>query len=134
MEENVKYILCALAALLSLVSFTPDAVAQRRCGDFISNGTIYVVRERVVVTQRALSAPQAPRQAALSQHAAPVRAAASSCPRAVGVRPVTNKLCRQGDHQLTWRGRSDYCVGKKPSPNSYVCYNAATGRLAWYTP
>jgi hypothetical protein len=65
--------------------------------------------------------------------AAPVHAAASSCPR-VHAAPVRNTACRPNDRQYSWGGQSNWCLADQPSPNSYICLNQNTKRLAWYTP
>lgn len=175
--DSMKNLVSAFgAALVALVSFASDASAQRRCGDFIQNGTIYVAsrardcdrgtawrrdsrgqrhwsttnhghayyRSRgTVVARREFAERRASYSVATAAHrsvvatgapAAPVHAPASSCPRITDVVPVQNSVCRRGDHQLSWRGKSNYCLGEKPSPNSYVCHNSRTGMLAWYTP
>lgn len=74
-------------------------------------------------------------QGPASQAIVPVTGASpNQCPRVDDAKRVRNTACRPNDIQLSWRGKSNYCLSPQPSPKSYPCHNTRTNMLAWYTP
>jgi hypothetical protein len=69
-----------------------------------------------------------------SQAPAPITASPDQCPRVNDAKRVRNTMCRKDDIQLSWRGKSNYCLSPQPKPQSYPCHNTSTNMLAWYTP
>lgn len=75
--------------------------------------------------------------AGVQSHGAPApapRANDGSC-RPVQAVTVRNEMCRRnpGDLQMSWQGKTNYCLPAKPSSLSVPCINP-NGMMSWLNP